>query len=133
MIKSKELRKGNIIKCKVHLPIGFNQNKIYHSSILELRSDCVETNEGFYKYKDIDPMPLTEDILIRNGAEKRNDNELLFHSNDSDLPDLVLVKEEDKFYFGVEGNKYSVAIESVHHFQNLYFAIKGRDIDIEID
>ena len=134
MIDEKELRKGNIIKCLTRLPIGFNNPVLAHAEIVELRTSTVETNEGYYRYKDIGPIPLTEEILLKSGGQKKSENEIIFADyNNLDIPDLTLIIEGEKFYLSTEnGGIYSVVIESVHHFQNLYYAIKKKDVTINL-
>lgn len=133
MIKEEELRKGNVVKCLTRLPIGFNTPLLAHSEIVELRTNVVETNEGFYKYRDIAPIVLTEAILLKSGGQKKSDTEITFIDYDTDIPDLNLKIEGEKFYLSDEdGEKYSVPIESVHHFQNLYYALKKKEINIQL-
>ena len=130
MVSIRELRKGNIVRCLTRLPIGFNSPKLPHSEIVELRLDWVETNEGFYKYKDIDPIPLTEDILINSGGKKEKENQIVFHTGAN--IDIVLIKNNAQFFLGNSKKRYSVAIESLHHFQNLYFVLTQREISITL-
>ncbi|MDL2290284.1 hypothetical protein LJB95_02650 [Paludibacteraceae bacterium OttesenSCG-928-F17] len=134
MINEKELRKGNIVKCLTRLPIGFNNPVLAHSEIVELRDNTVETNEGYYKYRDIGPIPLTEEILLNSGGQKKSDNEIIFADyNNLDIPDLIILVEGEKFYLSSEsGGIYSVPIESVHQFQNLYYAIKSKEAVIKL-
>ncbi len=134
MINSRELRRGNLVKCLVHLPIGFNIKKLFHSEIVEIRCDTVETNEGFYKYRDVAPLPLTEDILLKSGGKKNESHTIVFESSNTDIPDLYIFNDMDSFYLCTEhGDKISKEIESVHHFQNLYYAIRGREIEITLE
>lgn len=131
MIRPKELRKGNMVRCLVRLPIGFNSPVLAHSQIVELREDIVETTEGFYKYKDIAPIILTEDILLKSGGVKAKDNLIIFDSKNDEIPDVYLVLEFGKFYAGnQDGIKFSIPVESVHHFQNLYYVLTSKDINI---
>lgn len=133
MVTEKELRKGNIVKCLTRLPIGFTNPVLAHAEIIELRDNTVETSEGFYKYKDIAPIPLTEEILLKSGGQKKSDSEIIFADYNTDIPDLHLVNESDVFYLSTEnGGVYSVPVDSVHHFQNLYYAIKKKEVLISL-
>lgn len=133
MITPQELRKGNVVRCLVRLPIGFNTPVLAHSEIVELREGVANTTEGFYNYKDIAPIDLTEEILLKSGGMKAQDELIIFQSNDEDIPDVYIVSEFGKFYAGnKESGKFSVPIKSVHHFQNMYYSLTTKEVHIII-
>lgn len=135
MINETELRKGNIVKCLVRLPVGFHRPMLAHSRIVELRENVVETNEGFYKYTDIDPIPLTEELLLKSGGEKCGDDKIAYTFKDEDAPDIFILQEDDSFYLSDKDDKkkYSIKISSIHHFQNLYYALRKKEVVINLD
>lgn len=129
MIDPRELRIGNIVKCVSHLPIGFNAPGLAFSQIKEVREDQLETNEGFYKYRDISPLPLTEEILINSGGIKNEHSLIKF----TGITDIFILNDFGQFYLASPtGEKRSVEIDSVHHFQNLHYSLTGQDIRIRI-
>ncbi|MDU1903558.1 MAG: hypothetical protein E6772_02135 [Dysgonomonas sp.] len=133
MVDSKELRRGNYIKCTVHLPIGYNKSKTFYTRITEIRDNYVETDSGIHKYSEVSPIDLTEKILLNSGGKKVTDNEIIFgdSSVDSHVPIISIVMDSDNFYLDNDsGEKYSVPIESVHHFQNIYFDLTGREVTV---
>ncbi len=133
MIETKELRIGNLVKCTVHLPIGYNRPVIWVADITEVKESSVETNHGNHKLRDIAPIPLTEDILVKCGGEKLSDTIFVFKDTETEHPEFHILISTDKFYLCTEnGNKLSIPIESVHHFQNLYYVIRGKDVKLTL-
>lgn len=132
MIDINELRRGNQVKCLTNLPIGFHISFYPMARILEIKENVVETETGTHKYRDIAPIPLSEEILVNNGGNKISDKEIVFRDNENDLLPIALLMEENSFYLGDQSGKRSIAIESVHQFQNIYYALKGKDIRIKI-
>lgn len=133
MINPRELRKGNLVKCISHLPVGFNRPKISFSKIFEVRDTSVDTNSGIHKYKDIAAIELTEDILLHSGGKKTEDEKIVFNDSDIYNPDIFLTKYEGDFYLCTpDGSRYSVPIKFVHHFQNLYYELKRKEVKIKI-
>jgi len=131
MIDAKELRIGNLIKCIVHLPIGYYQPSLLFSEIMEIRAGSVETNVSTHKYREIGPIKLTEDILLSSGGRKVSENEILF--NEGDAGQLLVYKNTDsgKFYLGINGEcKTTISIDAVHNFQNIYYDLLGKDVKI---
>lgn len=132
MVDMKELRKGNMVKCLTHLPIGYHVSTFPFTKILEIKYTSVETEAGNHSYKDIGPIILTEELLIDAGANKVSDAEFVFRDGESDPLPLSIIKENDKYYFSNNNTKLSINIETVHHFQNLYYALKGKDVAIKV-
>ncbi|GEM_PF-847532 len=132
MIEMRELRKGNMVKCLSHLPIGYHVSSFPYTEIYEIKDNSVETEAGTHKYKDIAPIPLTEEILVKAGGLKLRENEYLFRDGDSDPIPISLLMESGMFYLGNNESKQSVRISSVHHFQNLYYVLKGKEVFIDI-
>jgi len=131
MIDGKELRKGNVVRCLVHLPIGFFTPRLPYTEITEIKGGVVETSVGTDKYKDIAPIALTPDIILRSGGKRITDNLFLFSANDGSIPNVYLMQDGDK-YFLTNSDKeiYSIAIDSVHRLQNIYFALTGIELKI---
>ena len=116
-MKLEELRVGNWVK--IH--IGY-------SKVLEVLSDCINTKdlEGVF---DFEPIPLTEEILLKCGFE--------------DLGDLLLINiqggeisyEYGCIYLGM-GHYYQesnqLEIKNLHQLQNLYYSLTGKEINIEL-
>jgi len=131
MIDSKELRIGNFVRRLVHLPIGYHTPTLPFTEITEVKSSFAETSTGTDKYSEIAPIALSMDILSRSGGTKHSENCIIFDSENPDIPNIYLLKESEKFYLTNEKKeKCSVPIEYLHHFQNLYFDLTGKEIKI---
>ena len=142
-MEANELRIGNLVGLEDSEWNGFNQffefmeNSEVKSflddknkyAIVKTIADEVElmaygVDLDFYSYKEIQPIPLTEDWLIRFGFE---------------LLPWGWVKKSDTgtslritthHYFAREGNS-SIKIESIHQLQNLYFALTGTELTLK--
>lgn len=133
MIDYRELRVGNVVKCLAHLPVGYNHPILTTTQILEIKIDSVKTDEGNFKYRDIGPILLTEDILIKAGGKKTDDNKIVFVDTDTSTPDVIIISEDNKYYLGNDrGEKFSIEIESLHQFQNMFYTIQGREVKISV-
>lgn len=135
MIDPKELRKGDYVSCTVHLPVGYYKSGVPFTQITGVKDGYVETDDGTRKYREIAAIPLTEQILLNAGGIKKGENEIVFTDTDTSTPDIILFHDADKYYLGSEQdriNKFSIPIESVHQFQNLYYDLMGKDIRINL-
>ena len=96
--------------------------------IYDLARDVVRFDEGSVSalIKDISPVPLTEEILEKNGWEKVD---WCFIKNF-----LTLVPHENKtkgFSFSVYGGKSRYNIKYIHQLQHILWAL-GMDDDLKI-
>jgi len=133
MIEAKEIRIGNLVKYLVHLPVGYNHPSMSVTEIIEVREDMVQTTNGYHKYREIGPITLTEEILIKSGGIKTSDNFITFTDTDTITPEVVIFIEDEHFYLSNnDGEKYSVPLQSVHQFQNLFFTLLGKEVKIKI-
>lgn len=134
MIKARDLRIGNLVKCVRHLPIGFHAPTLSYSEIVEIREGSIELSEGVYKFRNINPLKLTEQVLINSGGVKGENNQITFETHKSHYPVLTLVEESGFYYLSDgNGNKLGVHFDSVHHFQNLYYILVGSEISIKME
>lgn len=141
MIQANEIRIGNYIS-DIWSPNGLFK-------VTELRKDKIFYGNCFKaKYDDIRPIPLTEEILLKAGFEKNDYTRFpTFKLNRIEITNVDFFDEDkdgkefsfkqwrisglystDLFYF----KSYSPNIESVHQLQNLFFALTGGEIKIEV-
>lgn len=71
-----------------------------------------------------EPIPITEEILLKCGLEKGDYNEFR-HTNL--IGTLTLYDGICEIHLG---DLYSVWIESLHKLQNLYFALTGEELEV---
>ena len=91
--------------------------------------DCVTLD--YPSIEEIHPIPLTEEILLSCGFEKRG---VIFRINNgsSHQFDVNYSPSRDIFYY--DSSKYSiyteVEIKHLHQLQNLYFALTGEELKL---
>lgn len=108
-MEAKELRIGNLLNHNNGFVVGpFTVNSIHISDL--------EKDNAYAK--EYEPIPLTEEWLIKFGFERWNDvyNNFYHKLNGIEI-------ENGNIYVG-HGNK----IKYVHQLQNLYFAITGEEL-----
>lgn len=120
MIEAKELRLGNIV------------NKNYR--VVEIdTSGCglVDNNNPddiasyiYLCYKNIKPIPLTEEWLLRFGFEKP------LNSSWCVKGEIELDLDKGIKYF-IFGNLKHVELKHVHQLQNLFYALTGEELTIK--
>jgi len=112
MIKANELRIGNLVNTKYGI-------LSVHASML---ADIV--NNGF----NVNPIPLTPEILESCGFTK-DEEELCLPVDDN----YSLVWDEDGVYIdSFESLLYDSRIIYLHQLQNLYFALKGEELEVKL-
>jgi hypothetical protein len=107
-MKASELRIGNYV---------FKDGEIFSIQILHIS----HTNIG------IEPIPLTEDWLLRFGFDKKIvDAEQNFYQVNE------MVDIDDKVYWKFYRNNEGLSkLQYVHQLQNLYFALTGEELTIK--
>lgn len=108
-MKAKELRIGNLVlKEGVIHPIGFYD---------------FENGGANFVVDDYQPIPLTEEWLLKFGFEK-NEEEIIFEG-------LKLWWSDNdgmKSYYHIN-SELLIYIDHVHQLQNLYFALTGEELE----
>lgn len=163
MIRANELRIGNIVYAQENqtLPKDVRNNYpkgnievediIQHDGINMCRCDCAA-----YRFEDIEPIPLTPELLVKCGFYRTIDK--VKYPNSIDELRLPIVTDEFKKYtfksmslifshsgdFGfnyihdindgntVDDDTYLPNIKYMHQLQNLYFALTGEELKCEI-
>jgi len=123
MITAKELRIGNLMNGR-HRPYGGDNIEAlpvitidtpYHVSFLK-------PNSSEQHVDDLQPIPLTEEWLVKFGLKKTVGIE--FH--EWNLGDWGII-QNDKF----EGYPYLVEFKYVHQLQNWWHALTGEELKIK--
>jgi hypothetical protein len=97
--------------------------------------DTIKFGAGVITWKDIEPIPLTEEILLKAGFKR--------YGKDGVVRKCILGdgspgkhREYIKFtYIGcyyINYDNYNVVIYYVHQLQNLYFALTGEELEIKL-
>lgn len=119
MIESKELRIGNLI---------YNKNqpvKLRAKHILGLDNNA---------YKFAEPIPLTEEWLVKFGFEFTD--EFDFNLNGLSVDGGVCHFSYDMFrgWYDIDNCDFvelPIIIQNVHQLQNLYFALTGEELELK--
>lgn len=118
-MKANEIRLGNLFKCyNFDLTIG-SINKEYVGHI---------TNEGGFLITDLEPIPLTEEWLVKFGFYESETNGEYW------LPKLAFIKKNEYGFFVYKIRKGLTEISKfqyVHQLQNLYFALTGEELTLK--
>jgi len=119
-MKASELRIGNLVKS---IGIEYVVSQIDGNSNIK----GVEGGTSFNLDKTAQPIPLTEEWLLKLGAKKLSDNffeigylKFKIHSHQYGID----------FHFGNGGEHY-IKPHYVHSLQNLYFALTGEELTIK--
>lgn len=132
MINTKELRIGNIIKCK-----ELEQFRVDEMHWVDHLGYIAIMNIGKYPNKSTlslplsaaESIPLTEDLLLRCGLGQVGTS---FVSELLGIGTLRFALKKIKDHFFIEyGGKY-IRVASLHELQNIYFFITKRELKIEL-
>lgn len=129
MIDPKELRIGNWVH-------GYSSNYEHVPSFFKVESldegrinpYCAHDGETWYA-KEVTPIPLTTEILEKCGLIEANS----FHELQVD--GINFVWDNSGLDVSFEGNQIAMPllhIKSLHQLQNLYFALTGSELKIEL-
>lgn len=128
MIQANELRIGNYVytpKVDVRQVSGVTQTQIH-----TLITGC-SFSEIHFVQMEIDPIPLTEEWLLKFGFER---NEELVHEMhpwiDYTLKGIRIQMPFFTFNFGDE-DEQDIDVHHVHQLQNLYFALTGTELTLK--
>ncbi len=111
MITASELRIGNIITNHDEVQVV----DIWHFAVL-----CAKDSEHFIK-----PIELTEDVLLKCGFEKADD--------EWSVADFCMQIFQGWLHYSAgEGVKLSEKITTLHQLQNIYYAITGKELEFKI-
>lgn len=102
------------------LPLNQNNSLYIQAQPIDGTVIFIEKIEAFQ------PITPTEEILLKCGFKKRN---LLF-INDI-IPFVKILKCRDCFDV-IIGNVFYVKLYSLHQLQNLYFALTGQELEINL-
>ena len=124
MINAKDLRIGNSVL------LGNSSLSVYQ--IIYDRRNGYSINSKDYKEDFFDPIPLTKEILIKCGFHKFNNAWVQkdFTENNSKFYFSIWNLIDDEFKYN--SAEFDIEINSLHQLQNLYFALTGEELEINL-
>jgi len=147
-MKANELRIGNLVTLnneryhpRVHgetlMVTGINQTRGFENEkthgvslehINQKKTTYYDTYSQFICY--VEPIALTEEWLLKFGFEKSSDNGYIIELSYNSHLDIDFVYN----YSELSVSKYAMNlnVKYVHQLQNLYFALKGEELDIKL-
>ena len=124
MIKATELRIGNLIY------IGGDYEPIYrlgNKRFWSLLGDKVSNKDGF-RYKYAQPIPITEDWLLKFGFENEGNKKFTISSKSH----TYLYSTHSNSFYNIDGFACNISdsVIYVHQLQNLYYALTQTELEI---
>jgi hypothetical protein len=148
MIQANELRLGNLVSPVQGVLfekatkdfVRHLAGKLAHLPILTIKQEYVTVSYSFddvlyYQdvgFEDIKPIPLTEEILLKCGFEKNVPDIWQSYKKDKFCNKLRLIEHINGDYFQFCWNESSTNLYNLHQFQNLYFALIGKELEVKI-
>lgn len=139
MINKKELKIGNWVYPNSENNTPYPILELTHNGVVCYRGKTEHERDVIIDYSEIEPIPLSKDILYKAGFQKHiNSNE---YWNIYNLPNGFYISEalhtepaagvkKGLFY---EGEEYT-ELEFLHWLQNFYFfSCNGRELDINFN
>lgn len=136
-VKVNELRIGNMV--------GYMDCKWSVSGILSPQYNCEKLFKGSHLVEitwgsttncvidRIDPIPLTKKWLVTFGFENNGRDKKYFICNGVDCYELWKVGDVfKKWYLSKNDKIISSNIQFVHSLQNIYFALTGKDLTLNL-
>lgn len=129
-IDPKELRIGNYLKCGEEVGVV---------KMIAERGFQVDSKNGVTLgnslWSDFSHIPLTEEILIKAGFENGRVEGLFSLWVEKTEPNNIAYRKfnlqlnDGRFYFNI---RPGLEINYLHHLQNLYFALTGKELEIKL-
>ena len=133
-MKTTELRIGNLVSFRGRMATVYQVSRseisiMYKGYIKEIDEVCRST----VSIKDIEPVRITEEILIKSGFYKDEDSIRFYikHVMNSSICAFRVLLSNTGLYFPNTSNvEWGVNVTGVHQLQNLYFAITGQELSV---
>jgi hypothetical protein len=129
-LKPTELRIGNLLQGKYgYYRVDYLQTNQRDEK--QVQAWCVECGKEAYGATEeyLKPIPLTEERILNCGF-KNTTSSTVHGSKNFSLPyfNLTMYGDEVRFYF----NGFMIIIKYLHQLQNLYFALFGKELEINL-
>ena len=143
MMKANELRIGNIVTDVFyeHFKTEIKVDSVNSKGInLEITDDgnWPELSQHFitpvYGFEKLHGIPLTPEILEKCGFLKciNADDAVLFKKQYFEIEYMEFASEQNNGFYYDNNTPYELHIKSLHQLQNLYFALTGEELEINL-
>ena len=138
-MKASDLRIGNYVYYEhtTHIVSGIHGNKVYSwwvkdgEPVIEYEAKDVSGTQVENPYIDVisqyEPIPLTEEWLLKFGFDMKDKNRLDWVKGAFNLER----SNEDNSKFCFEVYSHYIPLDYIHQFQNLYFALTGEELTLK--
>lgn len=132
MVKANELRIGNLVylDLKEQYLKTIVELKHYMASVKYIRTDTGEPHQSMVDYERLEPIPLTQEWLLKFGFCRYGNSQNKFLSKRVNGLRLIIrmdMFDSNRFFFVMNQN-WIIDIKSVHHLQNLFFSLTGKEL-----
>jgi len=130
MITANELRRGNLVYTyDTDYPYGPGNQFLFRVKDIGV---CLYDENSSAGYDEVEPIPLTPEILETCGAKKNYFNNPEFDLGLNSCIDLVY--EDGLIKISANNGEYKseTNITYLHQLQNLYFALTGEELKVEL-
>lgn len=126
MIKANELRIGNWVD------FSGKYFQVHTLSRKRLQISGVGIGGEVFEYTNINPIPLTPEILVKCGFEKDRNGWQKIDSQFSLTENLFPCWLDRMLWPGGIPNFDNVSLNCVHQLQNLYYCLCGEELNIQL-
>lgn len=130
MIETNELRRNNLLGAKIVNPAG-ETISVRSGAVTKIDENSVWLNEVRFRKQDITPIPLTPEWLERGGFERRPPDEDYEYWGIENFTLLYGRMVGGNYGFFLNGYHNDCHIETVHHLQNVFYVLRGAELEIK--
>lgn len=136
-MKANELRIGNFVQAIFHdknseIKNFYNVCKICNISEQGISANRVFPDDSTSYTGSFEPIPLTEEWLLKFGFENHIINEHTIYQNNWKKGFLTILWRKYGTYYDFSTGRFIIgSISFVHQLQNLYFALTGEELTID--